>query len=428
MATAALPDSRTSPSSEGDRRRATRWLQALNFFMADMQAGIGPFLGVFLQQRGWQTGPIGTVMTLGGVAGMVMTVPAGAFIDHTDKKRWVVVITGICTVLASFLILWSQTGIVVGVSQVATAIAGAAIGPAVTGMTLGVARQKGFNAQNGRNQAWNHAGNMVGAGLSGFLGWKFGMPAIFFLAAAFGVLAIISVLSIPERAIDHRAARGLEDEDGDDQEGGQAEGFKALLANKPMLILAAALACFHLGNGAMLPLYGMAVVGAGKGDAAMFTATTVMVAQAVMIIASLVAMKVAAGRGYWLVLLISFAALPLRGFLAGTFIEHWGVWPVQALDGIGAGLQSVAVPGLVACLLSGTGRVNVGQGAVMTIQGVGASLSPAIGGWLAQELGYHIAFYILGGFAMASLGLWIGFAGTLRPACSGGAKPKEAQA
>ncbi|MGW8137395.1 MFS transporter [Sphingomonas zeae] len=428
MATAALPDSRSPSASDGDRRRATRWLQALNFFMADMQAGIGPFLGVFLQQRGWQTGPIGSVMTLGGVAGMVMTVPAGAFIDHTDKKRWVVVITGICTVLASFLILWSQAGVVVGVSQVATAIAGAAIGPAVTGMTLGVVRQKGFNAQNGRNQAWNHAGNMVGAGLSGFLGWKFGMPAIFFLAAAFGVLAIISVLSIPERAIDHRAARGLEDDRGEDQESGQAEGFKALLSNKPMLILAAALACFHLGNGAMLPLYGMAVVGAGKGDAAMFTATTVMVAQAVMIIASLVAMKVAAGRGYWLVLLISFAALPLRGFLAGTFIEHWGVWPVQALDGIGAGLQSVAVPGLVACLLNGTGRVNVGQGAVMTIQGVGASLSPAIGGWLAQELGYHVAFYILGGFAVASLGLWIGFAGTLRPACSGGAQPEEARA
>jgi len=420
MATAALPDTRTSQPSDGDRRRATRWLQSLNFFMADMQAGIGPFLGVFLQQRGWQTGPIGTVMTLGGVAGMVMTVPAGAFIDHTDKKRWVVVITGICTVLASFLILWSQTGIVVGVSQVATAIAGAAIGPAVTGMTLGVVRQKGFNAQNGRNQAWNHAGNMVGAGLSGFMGWKFGMPAIFFLAAAFGVLAIISVLSIPERAIDHRAARGLEGKEGeDDQDGGQAEGFKALLSNKPMLILAAALACFHLGNGAMLPLYGMAVVGAGKGDAAMFTATTVMVAQAVMIVASLVAMKVAAGRGYWLVLLISFAALPLRGFLAGSFIEHWGVWPVQALDGIGAGLQSVAVPGLVACLLNGTGRVNVGQGAVMTIQGLGASLSPAIGGWLAQELGYTIAFYILGSFAAISLALWIGFAGTLRPACAG---------
>ena len=405
-------------TAQDDVKRGKTALESLNFFMADMQAGIGPFLGVFLQQRGWAAGPIGTVMTAGGVAGMLMTVPAGAFIDHTTRKRLVVVITGICTVLASFLILWSQSGLVVTVSQVATAIAGAAIGPAVTGMTLGIVRQKGFNAQNGRNQAWNHAGNMVGAGLSGWLGWKFGMPAIFYLAAVFGVLAIICVLMIPERAIDHQAARGLEREAGGDEDG-KAEGFKALLQNRPMLILAAALACFHLGNGAMLPLYSLAVVGAGKGNAALFTATTVVVAQAVMIAASLVAMRMSAGRGHWLVLLISFAALPVRGFLAGTFIEHWGVWPVQALDGIGAGLQSVAVPGLVACLLRGTGRVNVGQGAVMTVQGVGASLSPAVGGWIAQALGYQTAFYILGSFALASLALWIAFAGTIRGACDG---------
>jgi MFS family permease len=402
--------------------RAKGALQSLNFFMADMQAGIGPFLGVFLQQRGWSSGPIGTVMTAGGVAGMIMTAPAGAFIDHTEKKRFVVIVTGICTVVASFLILLSQTGLIVTISQVATAVAGAAIGPAVSGMTLGIVRQKGFNAQNGRNQASNHAGNMIGAGLSGWLGWKFGMPAIFYLAAAFGVLAIVSVLMIPERAIDHRAARGLEDQaqGGDDTAGGgHAEGFRALLRNRPMLILSATLACFHLGNGAMLPLYGLAVVGAGKGNPALFVAQTVVVAQAVMIVTALIAMRMAAGKGYWLVMLLSFAALPLRGCLAGTFIEHWGVWPVQALDGIGAGLQSVAVPGLVACLLSGTGRVNVGQGAVMTVQGLGASLSPAIGGWLAQELGYHIAFYILGSFALVSLALWIGFAGTLRPACAG---------
>ncbi|MFY1045770.1 hypothetical protein [Chryseobacterium sp. GP-SGM7] len=38
-----------------------------------MQAGIGPFLGIFLLSKGWQSGPIGTVMSLGGIAGMIMT-------------------------------------------------------------------------------------------------------------------------------------------------------------------------------------------------------------------------------------------------------------------------------------------------------------------------------------------------------------------
>lgn len=77
-------------------------------------------------------------------------------------------------------------------------------------MTLGLVGQRGFNDQNGRNQAGNHAGNMVGAGLSGCLGWTYGMPAIFWLAAVFGALAILSVLSIPERAIDQQAERGLQ--------------------------------------------------------------------------------------------------------------------------------------------------------------------------------------------------------------------------
>ena len=399
-------------------RRARTALEALNFFMADMQAGIGPFLGVFLQQRGWGTGAIGLVMTLGGVAGMMVSAPAGALVDATTRKRSYIILSGVFTVMASSLIWFSQSFWVIAGSQVATAMAGAAIGPDVAGVTLGIARQRGFNQQNGRNQAFNHAGNMVGAGLSGLLGWKFGFEAVFWLAATFGVLSITSVLMIPRNAIDDRAARGLEGDGDGDGGGGKAEAWKFLFESKPLLVLAASLALFHLGNGAMLPLYGMAVVAAHKGNPAVFVAATVVVAQAVMIVASIVAMRMAERRGYWLVILITFIALPIRGLVAASVIHGWGVFPVQALDGIGAGLQSVAVPGLVARILNGTGRVNVGQGAVMTVQGLGASLSPAIGGAIAQAVGYRIAFLTLGGFALISLTLWLVFAPLLKRACT----------
>ena len=116
------------------QRRALGSLRSLNFFMADMQAGVGPFLGVFLLAHGWQSGLIGTVMTVGGIAGMLMTAPAGAIIDATSRKRLYVVIPGICTVLASAIILLSQYFWVVAVSQVATAIAGGPLsGPPSTG-------------------------------------------------------------------------------------------------------------------------------------------------------------------------------------------------------------------------------------------------------------------------------------------------------
>jgi MFS family permease len=137
-----------------------------------------------------------------------------------------------------------------------------------------------------------------------------------------------------------------------------------------------------------------------------------------MIVTALVAMRMAETDGYWLVLLISFASLPVRGLIAADVIQYWGVVPVQVLDGVGAGLQSVAVPGLVARILNGTGRVNVGQGTVMTAQGIGASLSPAFGGWIAQQLGYPAAFLVLGALAIGSTAIWLGFAGMLRPACA----------
>jgi MFS family permease len=114
------------------------------------------------------------------------------------------------------------------------------------------------------------------------------------------------------------------------------------------------------------------------------------------------------------VLLVSFIALPVRGILAWALTGPWGVIPVQMLDGVGAGLQSVAVPSLVARILSGTGRVNVGQGAVMTAQGIGAALSPALGGWLAQTSGYGTAFAILGSFAFGSIALWSWHARSIR--------------
>ena len=117
-------------------------------------------------------------------------------------------------------------------------------------------------------------------------------------------------------------------------------------------------------------------------------------------------------------ILITFLALPVRGAIAASLITDWGVYPVQALDGIAAGLQSVAVPGLVVRLMNGTGRVNAGQGAIMTVQGIGAALSPALGGVIAQEMGYPAAFLVLGGLSIGALLLWLGFGRDLRAACA----------
>ena len=273
------------PSKEAITSSGIRPLLSLNFFMADMQAGIGPFLGVFLLAHGWQSGLIGTVMTVGGVAGMLMTTPAGALVDATRHKKLYVIIPGICTVIASGIVLLSQNFWLVTLSQVATAIAGAAIGPAVVrhharhgapGRVQPAERtQPGVQPcrQHGRRRPVGPARLAVRLHRP-CSGW----PPLF------GVLSIVSVLMIPSDAIDDDEARGL-DRSGDDN--GKVGGITVLLECKPLLILAAALACFHLGNGAMLPLYGLAVVAAKQATRPASSRSPSSWRKATMIVASL---------------------------------------------------------------------------------------------------------------------------------------------
>ncbi len=398
-------------AARGQELRGRRPLEALSFFMADMQAGIGPFLGVLLLAHGWRAGAIGTVISVGAVAGMLAVSPCGAMVDATSRKRSWIACAGLLSLAASGIVLVSQQAWVIGVSQIIACIAGAALGPGMVGLTLGVARQAGFNAQNGRNQAFNHAGNLAGAALSGLLGWRFGFAAVFWLAAVFSALSIASVYAIPKAIVDDAEARGLPDGLGD---AARPRSWVSLFESKALLVAAAALMLFYLGDAAMLPLYGMAVVAAHRGDPAGFVAMTIVVAQGVMIVTALVAMKLAQRRGYWLVLLIAFALMPLRGLAASTMIAAWGVWPVETLDGVASGLISVAAPGLIARIMDGTGRVNAAQGAVMAAQGFGGAVSPILGGWIAQGFGYPAALAILGGFPLISVGLWLVFARRLR--------------
>lgn len=379
-------------------------LNALNFFMADVRDGLGPFLGVYLQEKGRGPQEIGFVMSVGGLAGMAATTPLGAFVDSTRAKRAVMIAASLAIIAASLTMLYLPSLAVTLSAQIAQGVAGAVIAPAIAAITLGLVRQAGFAEQLGRNEAFNHAGNMSAALAGGGLGYVFGLQAVFWFMAAMAVGAVAATLMIQGSAIDHDAARGCEAQDVAAREG---SGWRLLLTSRPLLVTALVMLLFHLGNGAMLPLLGQATVARGEGDPSAATALTVVVAQLTMIPMALVAARLAQRRGYWIVIVLALVALPLRGLIAASFQGYWVLVPVQVLDGVGAGLLGVALPGLVAGILRGSGHFNLGLGVVMTVQGIGASLSPALGGSVAQAFGYPMAFVALGGVAILALALWL---------------------
>jgi MFS family permease len=387
-------------------------LGGLNFFMADVRDGLGPFLGVYLQARDWSPAEIGTVMTIGGLAGMAATTPAGLLMDNTHAKRAVMVAAALAVVVASLALLFFPSFVFTAATQVVSGTAGAVIPAAIAAITLGIVKQRGYAHQLGHNEAFNHAGNLTAAVLAGAFGYIFGLGAVFVVMAAMAVGSMIATALIDPRDIDHRAARGCAE-----TEEKPVSGFSVLVTSKPLVLLGLTGALFHLGNAAMLPLLGQSLVARGAGDASAFTGITVVVAQLTMIPMAILAARLAVQRGYWIVFLLALIALPIRGMIAAVVTGPIGLGPVQVLDGVGAGLLGVAVPGLVARILAGTGHVNAGLGAVMACQGIGAALSPALGGVIAGEFGYSAAFLALGAIALVPLILWVATRAATSEAC-----------
>jgi predicted MFS family arabinose efflux permease len=62
-------------------------LDWLNFFLADVQTGIGPFLAIYLASLGWNALAVGFTLMVGGIAGILAQTPAGALVDRLREKQ-----------------------------------------------------------------------------------------------------------------------------------------------------------------------------------------------------------------------------------------------------------------------------------------------------------------------------------------------------
>jgi MFS family permease len=102
------------------------------------------------------------------------------------------------------------------------------------------------------------------------------------------------------------------------------------------------------------------------------------------------------------IFLAAFTILPIRGALYTLSDDRTWLVAVQLLDGVGAGIFGVLTPLVLADLMRGTGRYNVSQGAVATMQGIGASLSNTVAGVIVVTAGYSAAFLTLAGVALVA--------------------------
>ena len=395
MPHAALEKSRT-PS-----RRTLFALDWLNFLLADVQTGVGPFLAIYLAGYKWNEESVGLALTVGGIAGILTQTPAGGLVDTLRSKRALVGAAVAALAAGALVIAWVPSFWPVMGAQALIGGTSSVFLPAICAISLGIVGRAAFDTRQGRNQTFNSAGNVIAALSMGALGYFVSNRSIFFFVAAFTVPTILVLLLIRPGEIDYELARGAND----GEKGGEAESVRLLFKDHPLAIFFGCAVMFHFANAAMLPLLGE-MLAEGRGRSSMlFMSACVVTTQFVITLIASWSGREAGAWGRKPVLLIAFGVLPIRGVLYTLTSSTPLLVAIQVMDGIGAGIFGVVSVLVIADLTRGTGRFNLTLGAITTAVGIGAALSQLIAGSIVHHMGFHAGFLFLSAVAAAAFAI-----------------------
>lgn len=399
---------RTAASAPASARGSVSWtsrigLNAANFFLAEVLGVILPFLSKFLAERGWREGAIGIAVALGGLGVFLMQTPAGFVIDRVRQRRGLLagssLILGTCFGL---LPLVPARAAWIDPLLFSAGVCQAFFNPLLGALALGLVGHAALNRTMGANQGWNHAGN-IAAALSAMLlvAWL-GITSIFYTVFVVSALAAASVFLIRPDELDESRASGIT-RDGDGRVA--SVGVWELLRERRVAVLFGSTALFHLANAPVMPLVGLYIAKLGGSDVQV--AAVVLTAQTVMIPVALLTGWLCDHWGPKKAFAIGFIALPVRIFLYSLTSDPWMLVALQTLDGIGAGVYGVAVVAMCADLTRGKGRFNALQGLIATAQSLGGVIGPLGAGFLVQQLGFNVAFYVFAAIAAVGAGLFL---------------------
>ncbi len=404
------------PSPPHPSRRSLGRLDWFVFLVADVQTGFGPFVAVYLTTQHWTQIEIGLVLTVSGLVSLAGQMPGGALVDAARSER---IVAGVAvSLIAASALIYATWPIFPAVLVAATmqAAASCVLGPAIAAISLGLVGYAAIGERFGRNARFAAVGTGLSAAVMGAIGHFFSAQAVFFVTAALLIPAIFVLRGIAPAEIDPERAHGNLSE----QPAGKPRAdLRSLLRQRPLQIFGCCILLFHFANAAMLPLMGSVLTTRSSQWATVLIGACIVGPQLVVALFSPWVGRQAQRWGRRPLLLVGFAALPIRGLLFAVVTDPYLLVAVQLLDGLTAAVFSVMVPLTVADLTRGTGRFNLTQGVVGTMMGVGASLSPTFAGYMSDAFSSKVAF--LGLACIAVLGLatvWLLMPETRPPARS----------
>ncbi|MEK6424571.1 MAG: MFS transporter [Burkholderia gladioli] len=403
--------------------RSLRALDWVNFFVANVQTGFGPFIASYLASHKWTQGEIGLVLSIGTISAMVSQVPGGAAVDALKNKKGAAAWAIAAIILSALLLAVSPTIVPVIAAEVFHGFASCMLTPAMAAISFALVGRANLGDRLGRNARWASIGSAVAAGLMGLTGEYISARAVFWLTAALAMPALIALSMIqPTNTIATPPAPGRKSNTMADA---PRETIFHLLRDRRMLVFAACVVLFHLSNAAMLNLAAGEVT-AGMGDnVQLVIAACIIVPQAIVAMLSPWVGRSAQRWGRRPILLLGFSALPVRALLFAGVSSPYLLVPVQMLDGISAAVFGVMLPLIAADVAGDKGRYNLCIGLFGLAAGIGATLSTTLAGFAADHFGNTMSFFGLAAAGAVAVALVAAAMPETRDAGVGGDKPDE---
>jgi MFS family permease len=384
-------------------RTSLRGLDWFVFSIANVQTGFGPFIAIYLTAQKWTQVDIGLLLTVGSLVSLIGQIPGGALVDAVrSERRAAMVAVAVIAFAALVLALWPILAIVLA-AQVLHAAASCVLGPAIAAISLGLVGHFAIANRLGRNACFASIGNGLSAAAMGAIGYFISNQAVFFFTAALCVPTLIALSYIKDDEVDPTRAHGGVPDKSHGELASEWGFIRSIAGNRALMIFAAAVVLFQLANTAMLPLIGSTVTMRSSQWATVLVAACIVAPQMLVAVSSPWVGRQAQRWGRRPLLLLGFAALPIRAILVASTADPYLLVAVQALDGISAAVLGVLVPLVIADTTRGTGHFNLAQGVVGAAVGIGAAFSTTLAGYLTDQFGSSTAF--LGLASVASLGL-----------------------
>jgi MFS family permease len=364
-------------------------LDWLNFFLAAMLMGFGPFVAGGLADRGWMPANIGLVLTASGLAGLLLQAPAGELIDRVKAKRTLVAMGTAALILAALIFGLREDLPSAFAAAVIQGTTGSVLGPGIAAVSLGLVGHDALAERLGRNQRFASIGGLTAAAIMGVIGYLLSSRDIFFATAALGVPALLMLARIRAADIHFGRSCGAPNRDAVHPE----RASRAVLFKDHRLVtFAMSLFLFQLANASMLPLIGEALVNSEGRWSYLVTSALVVVPQLIVALFAPWVGRTANSWGRRPLLLLGLGVVPIRSGLFAFTADPVLLVLIQLLDGLTAATLGVLTTLVVADLTQGTGRFNLAQGLIGTLSGVGASLSTSVSGLVVERFGQMAGF------------------------------------